>query len=57
MNETNILRAKNLATQAHAGQFRKNSGIPYITHPERVANRREVLIPLVTVASRHTKQL
>jgi (p)ppGpp synthase/HD superfamily hydrolase len=39
MNETNILRAKNLATEAHAGQFRKNSGIPYITHPERVANK------------------
>ncbi|WP_077302781.1 HD domain-containing protein [Virgibacillus pantothenticus] len=30
--------AKDFATTAHQGQFRKNSKTPYITHPIRVAN-------------------
>lgn len=39
MNESNIERAKQFATEAHMGQVRKNTGVPYITHPERVAKR------------------
>lgn len=31
-----ILRAKKLATEGHAGQFRKFNGEPYITHPIKV---------------------
>jgi len=30
--------AKQVATKAHAGQTRRG-GDPYITHPERIANR------------------
>ncbi len=32
-----IERARQFATAAHAGQVRKYSGEPYITHPEKVA--------------------
>lgn len=34
-------KAKNFATRAHAGQLRKNTLDPYITHPIRVAKRLE----------------
>ncbi|MEC5424605.1 HD domain-containing protein [Virgibacillus sp. C22-A2] len=34
-------RAKDFAEKAHAGQKRKNSDAPYITHPIRVAERLE----------------
>lgn len=34
-------KAKQFATKAHEGQKRKNSDIPYITHPIRVAERLE----------------
>lgn len=33
-----IDEAKNFAYKCHEGQVRKNSGLPYITHVERVAN-------------------
>ncbi|WP_342746755.1 HD domain-containing protein [Virgibacillus phasianinus] len=33
--------AKDFATKAHQGQTRKNSNVPYITHPVRVAERLE----------------
>ena len=32
-----VTRARDYATAAHAGQTRRGSGAPYITHPERVA--------------------
>lgn len=32
-----IIRAREIATQAHEGQLRKFTGEPYITHPEAVA--------------------
>lgn len=31
-------RALDFATRAHEGQVRKNSGVPYITHPIKVAH-------------------
>lgn len=34
-----LLIAKDIATRAHAGQFRKGNNIPYIKHPEEVASR------------------
>lgn len=34
-----IIRAAQFAENAHAGQVRKHSGRPYITHPIRVAGR------------------
>lgn len=34
-------KAKQFATEAHAGQLRKSSNEPYITHPIRVAKRLE----------------
>lgn len=34
-----ILEASRYAKQHHQGQFRKYSGMPYITHPMRVAGR------------------
>ena len=34
-------KANIFATKAHAGQFRKNTQDPYITHPVRVAKRLE----------------
>ena len=37
-----IQKAKELATLAHADQTRKNSGDPYIVHPQRVAKMVEV---------------
>lgn len=33
-----IITAKKISYDAHSGQFRKYSKLPYITHPERVAN-------------------
>jgi (p)ppGpp synthase/HD superfamily hydrolase len=43
--------AKTIAEEAHAGQIRKGSGLPYIVHPERIANRipRSKKIGLLTV--------
>ena len=38
LTETMVDDAKNLATQKHAGQIRKNSGEPYITHPAAVVD-------------------
>jgi (p)ppGpp synthase/HD superfamily hydrolase len=35
-NKAKIQRAKDLATKAHDGQFRKYSGEPYIVHPIQV---------------------
>lgn len=32
-------QAKDFATKAHEGQYRKNAPVPYITHPIRVAER------------------
>jgi (p)ppGpp synthase/HD superfamily hydrolase len=34
-----VRKAREFATKAHAGVFRKWSGEPYIEHPERVATR------------------
>jgi (p)ppGpp synthase/HD superfamily hydrolase len=34
-----LLIASTLAKEAHAGAVRRGSGLPYIVHPERVANR------------------
>lgn len=34
-----IIRAAQFAAEKHAGQFRKFTGAPYITHPIRVAGR------------------
>ncbi len=36
--EEQVQLAKKIATKAHEGQFRKGSKLPYITHPEAVAN-------------------
>lgn len=38
-----ILKAAAFATKAHEGQKRKYSGLPYITHPARVAGRVGIL--------------
>jgi guanosine-3',5'-bis(diphosphate) 3'-pyrophosphohydrolase len=38
-----ILKAAALALRAHEGQKRKYSGLPYITHPARVAGRVGIL--------------
>lgn len=38
-----ILKAAALAVRAHAGQKRKYTGFPYITHPARVAGRVGIL--------------
>lgn len=38
-----ILHAAALAARAHEGQKRKYSGLPYITHPARVAGRVGIL--------------
>lgn len=37
-NKNYTLKAIVFATEKHAGQFRKGSGLPYITHPLSVAN-------------------
>lgn len=45
-NETNqekIALAASMAAQWHMGQFRKKTATPYIVHPERVANKIELL--------------
>lgn len=34
-------KALEIATRYHKGQYRKNSGLPYITHPIAVADRFE----------------
>jgi len=34
-----LLIARDIATRAHAGQFRKGNNVPYIKHPEEVAYR------------------
>lgn len=36
-NDRWIEKAKEIATHAHAGQFRRDGTTPYITHPEAVA--------------------
>lgn len=41
--------AVEFATRAHAGQLRKGSTTPYITHPARVAETLHVLYPRVPV--------
>lgn len=41
MSEGNIFKAIQCAVEAHSGQFRKGTRIPYIIHPLRVA---EILI-------------
>ena len=39
MNDvTQIKLALEIATKAHDGQFRRNSGLPYITHPMDLSN-------------------
>lgn len=38
-----ILRAARFAKEAHEGQVRKYSGLPYIIHPARVAGRAALL--------------
>lgn len=37
----NFQDALKLATEAHEGQVRKYSGLPYITHPMAVADKFE----------------
>lgn len=37
----NFQDALKLATEAHEGQVRKHSGLPYITHPMAVADKFE----------------
>jgi (p)ppGpp synthase/HD superfamily hydrolase len=39
-----VERALALATKAHEGQVRKNSGIPYIEHPKDVLRTFEDLV-------------
>ena len=34
-----VEQARQIAEQAHAGQFRRDGVTPYVTHPERVARR------------------
>lgn len=46
-NQTDLIdRARAFATEKHAGQVRKYTGLPYITHPEAVA----ALVSTVTVS-------
>ena len=39
MNSNFVLIAENLARTAHQGQFRRDGTMPYITHPQKVAER------------------
>jgi len=39
MSQNNILIAARFAAQAHQGQVRKYTGVPYISHPSRIAGR------------------
>lgn len=44
-----VEQAADLARRAHAGQLRKwSDGVPYIAHPERVANKVAMLLQGVT---------
>ncbi|MCK4547540.1 MAG: bifunctional (p)ppGpp synthetase/guanosine-3',5'-bis(diphosphate) 3'-pyrophosphohydrolase [Candidatus Eisenbacteria sp.] len=41
MDQTDIERARQFATEAHDGQYRKSTRVPYIEHPMRVARMLE----------------
>jgi len=43
MNTTSINRAREIATECHAGQTRKDGVTPYIVHPAKVAEIVETL--------------
>jgi (p)ppGpp synthase/HD superfamily hydrolase len=47
-------RAVDLATEAHNGQVRKKSGLPYITHPMRVAHLCGIFCPTLEKSIRET---
>lgn len=39
--EDSVTMAREIATKAHQGQFRRDGKTPYISHPQRVAKRLE----------------